>query len=196
VRDSGPFDQGEVIRFEYNRSIRKWRYFQIVIWFVVAGVFIFFQGGHVDYVFIGVLIGLIVAVLVVSELSLRRVQKQAIEIDFNQHQIRLEYFVYPESFFDIKRKPMVSIPFDQIRTVRQFSSHKSFWENVCVETDHSRFAFQDYFDDFNLLMDLLRQIASETEPSPLRRNPMILGIVAGLIGLGIVGFIGYLLGWI
>ena len=185
-----------VVRFEYNASVRKWRYLILMIGFCFCGAVFFYQRGHFDAVVFGGIIGFVVVVSVISEGALRRVQRQAVEIDFDNCMVRLEYFVYPESFYDIKRKPLVLIPFNEILTVRCVSRSDSLWENIYVDTRDSRFVFQDYFNDYDRLMVYLRQIASETESSPLRRHPMWLGIVAGLIAFGIVGFLGYLLGWI
>lgn len=195
-RTSKVFERQGVVRFEYNGSVRKSRYLVFMMCFGGAGAFLMYQKGSFDTVLFSAFAGVVAVALIISEVILCHVQKKAIEIDFDQRQVRLEYFVYPKSFYDIRRKPLVLITFDEILTVRRVSTSGSLWENIYVDTSSSRFVFQDYFSNFDLLMDALRQIASETEPSPLRRNPMLLGLIAGLIAFGIVGFIGYLLGWL
>lgn len=146
--------------------------------------------------FVGLIVGVFAVVLIISEVTLWYVQRKAIEIDFDRREVRLEYFVYPKSFYDLKRKPLVVIPFDEILTVRRMSLSGSMWENIYIDTYDSRFVFQDYFDDYDRLMLYFEQITSDTESSPLKRSPYLLGITAGFIAFGIVGFLGYLLGWI
>ena len=188
-------NQVGVHRFEYNASVRKWKYLILLVGFVI-GVLKYFQQGHFDVVFYSGLFGFFAIVVVVSELVLRSVRRKVVEIDFDRHEVRLEYFVYPEFFCDIKRKPMVVIPFDEVLSVRCVSTARSLWEHYCVDTARSRFAFQDYLNDHHRLVIYLKAIASRTESSPLHRSPYLLGFIAGLIAFGLIGILGYLLGWI
>ncbi len=191
----------EVHRFVYDGSVRVWRYLFFVVGFGAVVAYMVVQSPKLDVIFIGISVGYVIVVLLGSEYVLSRMRRRAIEVDFDRGEVRLEYFVYPESFFDLKRKPIVIVPFDQVRAVQRYRrlkwySEGSLWETVYVATETSRFVFSDYFRDYERLVGALEQIAETTAPCPPRTNPILPGLIAGVIAFGIVGFVGYLLGWI
>lgn len=140
--------------------------------------------------------GFIVLAIAATELYLLSAKGRVIEVDMKRKELRLERFVYPLRFMDIKPKASVVIPFDKIQTIESFKSVKNPWKSSLVYTDESKFAFNDYFDNTEQLIGLLKEIADETEPIHPMRSMMVLGFAAGLVGLLLVAFLGWLIGWI
>lgn len=196
LNDDTPKPDTLVYRFQYNPSIRFGRYIQLMLGLSVGGLLLLWNGAQLDAVLVLSIVGSLLMAIAAMEFYLLSAKRRVIEIDMGRREFRLEQFVYPISFYDIKPKNQVVIQFDEVLGIERLRSHKSPWDSFIVYTTESKFGFSDYFSETPRLIALIEEIAKDTDPVHPARNMMVLGFAAGLLGLLVVAFLGWLIGWI
>lgn len=128
------------------------------------------------------------------ELMLYLAKHSAVVLDYERKVVVLEHYVYPLGFWDFRSKPEVIIPFSEIQHVSRFEGKGG--RTYFVYTKQSRFSLGRTIDRVDELASALYTIASGSIPLHPLRNVWILGIVASLIGGGLVLLLAWMLGWI
>lgn len=127
-----------------------------------------------------------------------RAARCVVEVDFDRAEFRLHHFVYPLGFWDIRRKPLVTVPFGEVRGV---SIHATKGGRAAyVGTRSSRFELSDSMQHFDRVLDLAEELAGPEGNAAMRRASALRIWVPALISLTIAGGLVYLLasllGWI
>lgn len=121
-----------------------------------------------------------------------------IELDKNKQTVRIRHFMYPLHFWDIRRKRLVEIPFEQICRVSHWSNRKGP-DQVRVYTDQSRFIVLESFGHMSELERVFRELASENslaESNSYKSDQLLIHILIVISAVMILGTFVYYFGWI
>lgn len=149
----------------------------------------------------GSVIGFVAAMLglfgVVLGLIYLRTVRCVVEVDFDRSEFRLHHFVYPLGFWDIRRKPLVTIPFDEIRGVSMQSTKRG--RAAFIGTTRSRFLLSEDIRHFDRIVRLAGELAGPEGNAAMRRRTALLTWLPCLIGGALVCLLAWIalaLGWI
>ncbi len=180
--------------FEYEPSTRMWKYVTlfggVALGFLIAAI----EDGEVSWGLFLILFLVKGIFVLIIEFSHRFAKDMRVSFDFEQRIVVLEGVFYPQSFWDVFSKKYVEIPFDDFVGVVNGSSRNG--RSHFVYTKESRLNVGEYFENYDLMIDLFREISKDSDGVPLRRNIWVWSIVASLVGVAIVFVLGWLLGWI
>jgi len=126
-------------------------------------------------------------------------KSKRIEVDFDLNVVRLYGFRYPYGFWDIGPKKLVELKFDDFLYIERTWSKI---DSVIVHTKQSKFYVMETLERYSQLVSLLGDFGDtgEHEIEKRKKTKMIEHVLicagAGVAAFAIVGFLGYLLGWI
>lgn len=135
-----------------------------------------------------------------GEILISRHQKRVIQIDSIKRIITFESFIFVSRFFGNKQEASVQIGFDEILGVEQPKLRRRH-STLAVRTTRGRVHIDDLFSNFELSVELLRDIAEVNGQNPdtyqkaLAREPVIrtplvawvfiaLTLIAGAVFMG------------
>lgn len=121
-----------------------------------------------------------------------------VEVDFDRSEFRLHNFVYPRDFWDIRRKPLVTVSFEEIRGVSLHTTPKG-GRAAYVGTRSSRFQLSDTIQHFDRIVQLLEELPGPDGNAKMVRSTRLWMLVSTLIGAGgfcLIAWIAWQLGWI
>jgi hypothetical protein len=133
----------------------------------------------------------------VMGMVLARTARCVVEVDFDRSEFRLHHFVYPLGFWDIREKPLVTVPFDEIRGVSLQTSKRG--REAFIGTRRSRFVLSEDIEEFGRIVQLAEELAGPEGNAAVRTNTLLRIWVPALIGGGVCGlviWVAWTLGWV
>jgi hypothetical protein len=128
---------------------------------------------------------------------LARTARCVVEVDFDRSEFRLHHFVYPLGFWDIRKKPLVTVPFDEIRGVSLQTSKRG--REAFIGTRRSRFILTEDIEQFGRIVQLAQELAGPEGNAAVRSSTDLRIWVPALIAGGVCGLIiwgAWSLGWV
>lgn len=120
-----------------------------------------------------------------------------VEVDFDRSEFHLHNFVYPRGFWDVRRKPLVTVPFGEIRGVSLHTTKGG--RAAYVGTRSSRFQLSDDIQHFDRIVQLAEELAGPQGNAAMRRASALRIWVPCLIGGALVCLLAWIaisLGWV
>ena len=148
---------------------------------------------------VGITAILMVVIFGIFEVIYRRSKNKRVEVDFDLDVVRLYGFRYPLGFWDIGPKKLIELGFDDFLYV-EYTSSKI--ESVIVHTKQSKFYVMETLEKYSQLVSMLSGLGTEGEHEIEKRKRtrkieyVLISAGAGAAAFAVVGFLGYLLGWI
>ncbi len=127
-----------------------------------------------------------------------RTVRCVLEVDFDRSEFRLHHFVYPLGFWDIRRKPLVTVPFGEVRGVSMQSTKKR-GRAAFIGTERSRFLVSEDIRHFDRIVRLATELAGPDGNAAMGRETVFRMWIPALIGGGLVCLLAWIavgLGWI
>ena len=185
-----------IVRCDFDRKSFRNYVLILVIVTVGFGLFLVVTGHGWGFVTIMVLLcggvyGLLISWILAST------ARCVLEVDFDRSEFRLHRFVYPLSFWDFHRKPLVTVPFDEVSGVMRYAAKGS--RVAYIGTRSSRFELSDYMQHFDRVVDLAEELAGPEGNAAMRRASALRIWVPCLIGGALVCLLAWIaigLGWI
>ncbi len=185
-------EQGS-FEFGYDPSFRRTHYTWIIIGCVVGSGWAIYSKPD-PWLLVSIFVAFVIVVISISEHIFAHLSKRHVEIDYADEVVRIQNFIYPVRFIDIKPKPIVEIPFRKIHTVISKSARGQ--TSTIVHTTDSRFVINECFQNRFELIKRLQMIAQRGE-QPVNKpiNEWILKYAVIITIVSTVLFVAYWLGF-